>query len=91
MSRKVIINLLCPSGRCEDCINGYIKCEDCDKILNKLLDEYEATIRTDERINTIQFIHDEFNRRTVHLGRASAKTYIIDTLNEILKELNEKK
>lgn len=53
--------------------------------------EFEEEVRADERINTVQFIVDEFNRRTVCLGRATAKTYVINTLNEILKELKEQK
>lgn len=47
--------------------------------------------KADERANTVKFIVDEFNRRTVCLGRATAKKYVIDTLNEIFNELMEKK
>lgn len=55
------------------------------------LEKHDEQIRADERINAVQFIVDEFNRRTVCLGRAKAKTYVINTLNEILKELKEQK
>lgn len=41
--------------------------------------------------DAVGFVIDEFNHRTVCLGRATAKTYVINTLNEILKELKERK
>lgn len=67
-------------------------CEKCyQESIKKGEREKEEKIRADERINTVLFVIDEFNRRTVCLGRATAKTYVIDTLLEILKELKEQK
>ena len=50
MTRKQLLNLICPSNRMHDC--GDYHCIDCNLLLVKWLDEYDKQIK-EEVINNI--------------------------------------
>lgn len=61
MTRKQLLNLICPSNRMHDCENYH--CIDCNLLLIKLLDEYDKHVieqyKADTNLkDTIRDIHD---------------------------------
>lgn len=62
MTRKQLLNLICPSNRMHDCENYH--CIDCNLLLIKLLDEYDKHVIEQYKANTklndtIREIHDK--------------------------------
>src|SRR5574344_611482 len=49
MTRDILLNNLCPTDTTFDCWNGdeICNCDDCNRVLNKWLDEYDKQIRAD--------------------------------------------
>ena len=49
MTRDKLLNNICPGCRTISCCNGdkSFNCDDCNRVLNKWLDEYDKQIRTD--------------------------------------------
>ena len=49
MTRDILLNNLCPTDTTFDCWNGdeSCNCDDCNRVLNKWLDEYDKQIRAD--------------------------------------------
>ncbi len=65
MTRDILLNNLCPTDTTFDCWNGdeICNCDDCNRVLNKWLDEYDKHIieqyKADTGLNdTIREIHD---------------------------------
>ena len=61
MTRKKLLNLICPSNKMHDCENYH--CIDCNLLLIKLLDEYDKHVieqyKADTNLkDTIREIHD---------------------------------
>ena len=79
MTRKQLLNLICPSNRMHDCENYH--CIDCNLLLIKLLDEYDKHVieqyKEDTKLkDTIRDIHDNVAREMYCKG-------IDDLCNEI--------
>ena len=49
MTRDILLNNLCPTDTTFDCWNGdeICNCDDCNRVLNKWLDEYDKQIRAE--------------------------------------------
>ena len=49
MTRDILLNNLCPTDTTFDCWNSdeICNCDDCNRVLNKWLDEYDKQIRAD--------------------------------------------
>lgn len=60
--RNKMIGSLCPSCEINRCKEDYADCNECDKILHKILDEFEVTIRADERNKVVKQLN-EINMR----------------------------
>ena len=65
MTRDILLNNLCPTDTTFDCWNGdeICNCDDCNRVLNKWLDEYDKHIieqyKADTNLkDTIRDIHD---------------------------------
>ena len=65
MTRDILLNNLCPTDTTFDCWNGdeSCNCSDCNRVLNKWLDEYDKHVieqyKADTNLkDTIREIHD---------------------------------
>ncbi len=49
MTRDILLNNLCPTDTTFDCWNGdeSCDCDDCNRVLNEMLDKYDKQIRAD--------------------------------------------
>ena len=82
MTRKHLLNLICPSKRIDSCENYH--CVDCNLLLIKWLDEYDKHVieqyKADTNLkDTIREIHDNVAQEMYCKG--------IDDLTEKLKEM----
>ena len=83
MTRDILLNNLCPTDTTFDCWNGdeICNCDDCNRVLNKWLDEYDKHVieqyKADTNLkDTIREIHDNVAREMYCKG-------IDDMCNEI--------
>ena len=65
MTRDILLNNICPTDTTFDCWNGdeICNCDDCNRVLNKWLDEYDKHVieqyKADTNLkDTIRDIHD---------------------------------
>ena len=65
MTRDILLNNLCPTDTTFDCWNGdeICNCDDCNRVLNKWLDDYEKHVIEQYKASTnlkdtIKDIHD---------------------------------
>lgn len=75
MTRDILLNNLCPTDTTFDCWNGdeICNCDDCNRVLNKWLDEYEKHVieqyKADTNLkDTIRDIHDNVAREMYYKG-----------------------
>ena len=56
MTRELLLEYICPGYRAPNCFKGDISfnCNDCNRVLNEMLDKYDKQIRADA-IN--EFVH----------------------------------
>ena len=69
MTRDILLNNLCPTDTTFDCWDGdeICNCDDCNRVLNKWLDEYDNHVieqyKADTNLkDTIREIHDNVAR-----------------------------
>ena len=89
MTRKQLLNLICPSNRMQDCENYH--CVDCNLLLIKWLDEYDKQIRA-EVID--EFVHEVKEHHYVLSDVINSTDYgmftvCIEQIAEQLKEQNK--
>ena len=75
MTRDILLNNLCPTDTTFDCWNGdeICNCDDCNRVLNKWLDEYDKQIRA-------KAINDYYNKLN---EKINTDTRLNDTIREI--------
>ena len=98
MTRDKLLSNICPTDTTFDCWNGdeSCNCDDCNRVLNKWLDEYDKQIRAEaindydnklnEKINTDTRLKDTIRKILDNVAR---EMYCkgIDDLTEKLKEM----
>ena len=95
MTRDILLNNLCPTDTTFDCWNGdeICNCDDCNRVLNKWLDEYDKQIRADVIEEFVKRLKAECSKHYVDCdpyfsGIADSILYEedIDVIAEELKE-----
>ena len=103
MTRDILLNNLCPTDTTFDCWNGdeICNCDDCNRVLNKWLDEYDKQIRADvideykeEVLSRFCEYCDQYACNGAMIGSRQECTTICmlrDVCTDIANELEEQK
>ena len=103
MTRDILLNNLCPTDTTFDCWNGdeICNCDDCNRVLNKWLDEYDKQIRADaideykeEVLSRFCECCDQYACNGAMIGSRQECTTICmlrDVCTDIANELKEQK
>ena len=90
MIRDTLLNNICPGYRTLDCSKGNtsFNCNDCNRVLNEWLDEYDKQIRADT-IN--EFVHKIKEHHYILSDVINSTDYGIFTvgIEQIAEELKE--
>ena len=75
MTRDILLNNICPTDTTFDCWNGdeICNCDDCNRVLNKWLDEYDKQIRA-------KAINDYYNKLN---EKINTDTRLKETIKDI--------
>ena len=85
MTRDILLNNLCPTDTTFDCWNGdeICNCDDCNRVLNKWLDEYDKHVIEQYKANTelkdtIREIHDNVAREMYCKGIDDFANWLVE-------------
>ena len=85
MTRDILLNNLCPTDTTFDCWNGdeICNCDDCNRVLNKWLDEYDKHLieqyKADTGLNdTIKDIHDNVSQEMYCKGVDDFANWLVE-------------
>ena len=85
MTRDILLNNLCPTDTTFDCWNGdeICNCDDCNRVLNKCLDEYDKHVIEQYKANTelkdtIREIHDNVAREMYCKGIDDFANWLVE-------------
>ena len=85
MTRDILLNNLCPTDTTFDCWNGdeICNCDDCNRVLNKWLDEYDKHVieqyKADTNLkDTIREIHDNVAREMYCKGIDDFANWLVE-------------
>ena len=92
MTRDILLNNLCPTDTTFDCWNGdeICNCDDCNRVLNKWLDEYDKQIRADAIEEFVEKIYEKY---TEEESKGNYKQYcgeIKQNIADIAEQLKAK-
>ena len=100
MTRDILLNNLCPTDTTFDCWNGdeICNCDDCNRVLNKWLDEYDKQIRADAIDEFARKLYEGCNEmietcgsNTAPISWAEAYADFKADIDVIAEELKEQK
>ena len=103
MTRDILLNNLCPTDTTFDCWNGdeICNCDDCNSVLNEMLDKYDKQIRADvideykeEVLSRFCECCDQYACNGAMIGSRQECTTICmlrDVCTDIANELKEQK
>ena len=90
MTRKQLLNLICPSDRKHDCEDFH--CVDCNLLLIKWLDEYNKQIRADVIEEFVKAIEEHQTRQDSYLDPPYVEMGLDMTdVLEVAEKLKEQK
>ena len=97
MTRDILLNNLCPTDTTFDCWNGdeICNCDDCNRVLNKWLDEYDKHVIEQYKANTklkdtIRDIHDNVANEMYYKGiddfvrKVKERHYVLHILSDFM-------
>ena len=94
MTRDILLNNLCPTDTTFDCWNGdeICNCDDCNRVLNKWLDEYDKQIRADAIEEFVKAIEKHQTRQDRYLDPPYVEMGLDMTdVLEVAEKLKEQK